>query len=92
MILVNHQQLEEPYVQHLGNAPVELNQFGPIEIPTGQLFVAGDNRDVSRDSRLRNSVWSPRKVLMVKVCTSCARSGKGSEPIFAEVAIAPLRR
>jgi signal peptidase I len=52
MILVNHQQLEEPYVQHLGNAPVELNQFGPMEIPTGQLFVAGDNRDVSRDSRL----------------------------------------
>ena len=52
MILVNHQQLEEPYVQHLGNAPVELNQFGPMEIPTRQLFVAGDNRDVSRDSRL----------------------------------------
>ncbi len=52
MILVNHQQLEEPYVQHLGNAPVELNQFGPMEIPAGQLFVAGDNRDVSRDSRL----------------------------------------
>jgi len=52
MIIVNHQQLEEPYVQHLGYAPVELNQFGPVEIPIGQLFVAGDNRDVSRDSRL----------------------------------------
>jgi signal peptidase I len=51
-ILVNHQPLEEPYVQHLGNAPMGLNEFGPVEIPLGELFVAGDNRDVSRDSRL----------------------------------------
>jgi signal peptidase I len=51
MILVNYQQLEEPYVRQIGNASVELNQFGPVQIPMGQLFVAGDNRDDSEDSR-----------------------------------------
>jgi signal peptidase I len=52
VIFVNHQRLEEPYAQHLGNAPVELNEFGPVEIPQQHLFVTGDNRDVSRDSRM----------------------------------------
>jgi len=59
MILVNHQPLEEPYVQHLGNAPVGLNEFGPIKIPPGELFVAGDNRDVSRDSRMPDFGFVP---------------------------------
>jgi signal peptidase I len=45
-------QLEEPYVQHVGNAPSELRDFGPTLVPKGELFVVGDNRDVTRDSRL----------------------------------------
>jgi signal peptidase I len=52
-IFVNRQRLQEPYVLHLGDAPVELNEFGPVEIPPEELFVTGDNRDVSRDSRTR---------------------------------------
>lgn len=44
--------LDEPYVQHVGNAPEGLVNFGPILIPPQKLFVMGDNRDVSLDSRM----------------------------------------
>ena len=52
VLFVNGHQLEEPYVQHVGNPPPELREFSPTQIPQGGLFVVGDNRDVSRDSRL----------------------------------------
>jgi signal peptidase I len=52
VLFVNGHQLEEPYVQHLGNPPPELREFGPTQIHEEELFVVGDNRDVSRDSRL----------------------------------------
>lgn len=44
--------LNEPYVQHVGGAPEELMNFGPIHVPPHKLFVMGDNRDVSLDSRM----------------------------------------
>jgi signal peptidase I len=51
-VYVNGQVLEEPYVQHTRNKAMEvMNNFGSISVPKGKLFVMGDNRDESFDSR-----------------------------------------
>ncbi len=52
VIFLNKQKQEEPYAVHLGSAPDQLNTFGRVVVPPGEIFVMGDNRDVSRDSRV----------------------------------------
>lgn len=48
-VLLNGQLLQEPYVQHIGGPGA--SQFGPIRVLPGKLFLMGDNRDRSFDSR-----------------------------------------
>jgi len=51
-VTLNYQPLSEPYVQYLRpDILLEGDDMDAIEIPPGYVFVMGDNRDFSRDSR-----------------------------------------
>ncbi|QKV92319.1 signal peptidase I [Streptomyces sp. NA02950] len=54
-VMVNGKPLDEPYI-FPGNTPCDEKPFGPITVPEGRIWVMGDHRQDSLDSRYHQNL------------------------------------
>ncbi|MFD8283932.1 signal peptidase I [Streptomyces solisilvae] len=54
-VVVNGKPLDEPYI-FPGNTPCDEKPFGPIKVPEGRIWVMGDHRQDSLDSRYHQNL------------------------------------
>lgn len=97
-VYINGQPLDEPYVHFLEPASEsqEITSFdvreryGPVQVPDGQYFVMGDNRDNSQDSRY----WGflPKHYVKGKALMIYWSYESGREDYLAEGAGATIKR
>ncbi|MDJ0794853.1 MAG: signal peptidase I [Woeseiaceae bacterium] len=51
VLIRNGQDIDEPYVQLANPQSERISNFGPVTVPSGNYFMLGDNRHMSKDSR-----------------------------------------
>lgn len=54
-VKVNGKALDEPYI-YPGNTPCGDKPFGPVKVPSGKIWVMGDHRQDSSDSRYHQNL------------------------------------
>ena len=94
VLYVDGKKQNEPYVLHEDDRmiPRELSprdNFGPITVPEGRIFMMGDNRDNSLDSRF----WGPLPVALVKgraIFRYFSWDGERNRPRFSQI-LRPMR-